>query len=204
MGARAPARADPRACPAHLHRLLPEPGAHEGALARHRRGQPHLPRRLRRDGLARAGRALRHRRLRDGEPRRGRRRLADRPEPMGRDAARNPRRGRRGALLRRDLEPQLRDLLPHDHPGHRGPDLLLLRPGDAAFRLRRRQQRRPPGRRLEPGHRPAEPLLHRAPDVGRRSTCSFATWCARHLGLRCRASGTTPRACARSGTTFRC
>ena len=80
-------------------------------------------------------------------------------EPVGGDPGGHPRRRRCRSLLRRDREPELRHLLPDDHARRGGPHLLLLRPGDRALGLRRRQQRRPARHRLESRH-------------GSRRTCS--------------------------------
>ena len=118
-------------------------------------------------GLARPGGALRHRRLHGREPRRGRRRLEDRLNPWVATLLGSWCGGGGRPLPRRDREPELRHLLPHDHARLRGAHLLLLRPGDGALGLRRREQRRPPG---WSGTRAgsAAPVLHRARGLGRR------------------------------------
>ena len=168
MGPRSLRRPGPRARSTPLQRLLFERCPHQGPLAGHRGRQPHLPRGLRGHGLARPGGSLRNRGLHGGKPCGGRRRLQGRSRPVGRDAAGPCCSSRGRPLSGSDREQELRHLLPHDHARVLGAGLLLLRAGDAALGVRRREQRRAPLCRGEPVAAAGPPVLHRARRLRRR------------------------------------
>ena len=131
--------------------LLPERDPDQGPVAGDRGREPDLPRRLRRDGLARAGRDLRRGGHGLRQPRARRRRRGRGVEPVRRAGRGADHRHARRARLRLDRGAQRGDLLPDDHARLQRARLLLLLAGHGALGLRRRQQRRPAGDRRQPG-----------------------------------------------------
>ena len=179
--------------------LLGEHDPHADVHLRDRRGEPHLPLRLRRDDLARADRADGHLGLPAREH--GHTGRRGRPEQgldagVGSDSRARPRArdhddDRRGLRPRRRA--QLRHLLPDADADVRRDRELLLRPGDAVRRvLADRRRRRVHARIRRRDRRPSEQaLLHRVRGRARGLRCDPVSRSERRSGSRCRASGTT-------------